>query len=569
MTERMQSKFTNQNPTLQPRSSLPQSYSSVVGLDLLTPEGATSTLMDSTGNRTLNQLLHPKPDSPPIALPKLKIGKADNEYEREADRIADQVVEKGLLQRPSVGAEILPSTPVSHRPSPLADGKLGPGQPVPLEIRRHTEGVLGTDFRDVRIHNDAHAGPIAEALGANAFAIGRDIVFAPGRYALGTTSGQKLLVHELTHVAQQQGASPALQLSPDPASERENTLFRQMKDAYTAAMSRYRNWLTNNLSRFLGDVFGSGRPTALGAVRNTFLRSYLITLVGDAFGGVGTTLAARAGARQLASAFWIARRMPYLGGIAAFFAGAIIETIVTGLFDRSQEIARLAAIGVGNIVTELINPAVDAELEALAEVFDDLSSAMQQQDLTPDQWGEVRTAFTEARDCATNAYSDVEDQSLYRQLALSTGVYGRDRVTAERNLPQSLPGTETAFHFTIEMITVEGPTRIVVPPEGDGSIIVIRSHAWNCLVDAPAGPMIREPQGMPLTYTIELMHMIYTPVTCFWLDYHIPRVFRVGSDQYGVWYGVPSGIYRMRILRPYPHAVALCGEGGYWVIAPS
>jgi hypothetical protein len=51
------------------------------------------------------------------------------------------------------------------------------------------------------------AGAGATAGGAAAFANGNDVAFAPGAYAPGTASGQRLMAHELTHVAQQGGAA--------------------------------------------------------------------------------------------------------------------------------------------------------------------------------------------------------------------------------------------------------------------------------------------------------------------------------------------------------------------------
>ena len=61
------------------------------------------------------------------------------------------------------------------------------------------EGLFGTGFEDVRIQASAKV----PALGAKALACGSVIVFAPGRYAPGSTEGRRLLGHELTHVVQQ------------------------------------------------------------------------------------------------------------------------------------------------------------------------------------------------------------------------------------------------------------------------------------------------------------------------------------------------------------------------------
>ena len=47
------------------------------------------------------------------------------------------------------------------------------------------------------------ANAAARAVGARAFTVGRDIVFAAGEYAPHTQAGRRLLAHELTHVLQQ------------------------------------------------------------------------------------------------------------------------------------------------------------------------------------------------------------------------------------------------------------------------------------------------------------------------------------------------------------------------------
>ena len=57
-----------------------------------------------------------------------------------------------------------------------------------------------TPLRTVRIHTDAAAHQAARSLGARAFAIGSDVFFANGKFAPGTSVGDRLLLHELLHV---------------------------------------------------------------------------------------------------------------------------------------------------------------------------------------------------------------------------------------------------------------------------------------------------------------------------------------------------------------------------------
>jgi hypothetical protein len=70
------------------------------------------------------------------------------------------------------------------------------------------ESRLREDLSGVRVHDGPLAGESALALGARAYTVANQIVFAPGSYAPETSGGRKLLAHELTHVLQQRGTSP-------------------------------------------------------------------------------------------------------------------------------------------------------------------------------------------------------------------------------------------------------------------------------------------------------------------------------------------------------------------------
>ena len=75
----------------------------------------------------------------------------------------------------------------------------GHGQKLPDALRVKMESFFEVDFSEVRIH----VGPQASALGAQAFAYGDDIYFAPGYFNPTTQRTQQLLAHELVHVVQQ------------------------------------------------------------------------------------------------------------------------------------------------------------------------------------------------------------------------------------------------------------------------------------------------------------------------------------------------------------------------------
>jgi hypothetical protein len=80
---------------------------------------------------------------------------------------------------------------------------------------------LGRDFSDVRVHADGKAAASARAVDAHAYTVGNHIVFGAGRYRPESSSGSRLLAHELIHTLQQGGSHPggmAAQLQVEPSS---------------------------------------------------------------------------------------------------------------------------------------------------------------------------------------------------------------------------------------------------------------------------------------------------------------------------------------------------------------
>lgn len=81
------------------------------------------------------------------------------------------------------------------------------GQPLDPDTRAFMEPRFGHDFSKVRVHTDSKAAESARAVNALAYTVGQHVVFGTGQYGPYTEAGQKLLAHELTHVAQQRGRS--------------------------------------------------------------------------------------------------------------------------------------------------------------------------------------------------------------------------------------------------------------------------------------------------------------------------------------------------------------------------
>lgn len=88
--------------------------------------------------------------------------------------------------------------------SPVHDviGK-GGGSPLDESTRASMESRFGQDFGDVRVHTDAKASASAEAVGANAYTVGSDVVFRSGHFDASSPTGQRTIAHELSHVVQQ------------------------------------------------------------------------------------------------------------------------------------------------------------------------------------------------------------------------------------------------------------------------------------------------------------------------------------------------------------------------------
>jgi hypothetical protein len=185
---------------------------------------------------------------------KLQISQPGDEYEREADRVADQVMRTpdATLAEPVAGdapppisrlqrkceqceeevqrqpmeeeeeeetlqAKETPGRTPNATPDAQAqiDGLRGGGQPLPSAVRAFFEPRFGHDFSQVRIHTDDQASASTRSVQALAYTVGRDVVFGPGQYAPDTSWGQRLIAHELTHTVQQGTATPLARARSD------------------------------------------------------------------------------------------------------------------------------------------------------------------------------------------------------------------------------------------------------------------------------------------------------------------------------------------------------------------
>jgi hypothetical protein len=168
---------------------------------------------------------------------KLVIGKISDPLEREADRVADQVMrmpgpafvavsagsaqisrkcavceakeeeEEKVQRKPAVSEDA-----VGEAPAIVDEVLRSPGQPLDSVTRAFFEPRFGRTLSHIRVHTDAAAAASARAIGARAYTRGAHIVFAGGSYQTATSMGRHLLAHELAHTAQQEhGASAFVQ----------------------------------------------------------------------------------------------------------------------------------------------------------------------------------------------------------------------------------------------------------------------------------------------------------------------------------------------------------------------
>ena len=142
---------------------------------------------------------------------KLAHNEPGDTYEKEADRVADQLLTTPVRHaasgaRPHIqrlGGQT--NGDAEAVPASVDEALAGPGRSLEQTLRRDMEQRLGHDFSQVRVHADATAEQSARDVNARAYTLGYDIVFGAGGFKPETHEGQRLIAHELTHVVQQTG----------------------------------------------------------------------------------------------------------------------------------------------------------------------------------------------------------------------------------------------------------------------------------------------------------------------------------------------------------------------------
>ena len=126
---------------------------------------------------------------------------------------------------------------IDEERSPVHDVVSSGGTPLPGDLRTDMEGRFGTDFGDVRVHNDGAAHDSAKSVNAQAYTVGSNIVFQRDKYDPASDAGKHMIAHELTHVVQQRNgpvdgsdAGGGVKIS-DPSDRFEQRRRRECRSA--------------------------------------------------------------------------------------------------------------------------------------------------------------------------------------------------------------------------------------------------------------------------------------------------------------------------------------------------
>jgi hypothetical protein len=102
------------------------------------------------------------------------------------------------------------------------------GATLPPRTLARMEHGFGASFAGVRIHANSE---LPRQIAADAFTAGTHVHFAPGLYDPSSTTGERLLAHELTHVVQQGGAGVARHVC-DSACDHDGAVARSVERSH-------------------------------------------------------------------------------------------------------------------------------------------------------------------------------------------------------------------------------------------------------------------------------------------------------------------------------------------------
>lgn len=154
--------------------------------------------------------------------PKLELTELGDSDEQEADAAANEVM-SGKVCRKISGGGAGGGMAVSSQMESQLNHLQGGGQTLPAGLRGMMERGFDRDFSQVRLHTDSEAAGLSSSINAKAFTHGNDIYFNRGQFSPETSEGQRLVAHELAHVAQGGG-----KVGRDEADEQSSPQIEKM-----------------------------------------------------------------------------------------------------------------------------------------------------------------------------------------------------------------------------------------------------------------------------------------------------------------------------------------------------
>jgi hypothetical protein len=215
-------------------------------------------LQQDVGNQAVQHLLN---DGGAPIQPKLTAGAGDDQSEREADRVAKEVLTTPTPQS-SVSSQIAarPNLPgESYRELPS-----GGGSAIPESTRASMESRFGADFTGVRLHTGSEAAELNRSIGAQAFTLGQDIYLGEESNNLESSAGKQLLAHELTHTIQQSagsGGQPTIARQTQPTGKTPN-----WRDQLNELLPKSGLLVHMMRVQTLSDLFGPELPALVNAM---------------------------------------------------------------------------------------------------------------------------------------------------------------------------------------------------------------------------------------------------------------------------------------------------------------
>jgi hypothetical protein len=245
---------------------------------------------------------------PPALQAQLTINQPGDRYEQEADHVAAQVMrmpepgvqrkcaaceeeegvqrkcaaceEEELVQRQPLEEEEeelqmkeagpAPAPTPATAPPAVQSALRAPGRPLDAGTRAYMEPRFGADFSGVRVHTDAQAAESAQAINAQAYTVGRDVVFGAGQYAPGTGAGKQLIAHELAHVVQQQlgaGDGEVMRVEVEDCNKSDGHPKKDLLQRHSEAKKLLKKALDMTLKR---DTRGDRLPAVKAALLKWF-----------------------------------------------------------------------------------------------------------------------------------------------------------------------------------------------------------------------------------------------------------------------------------------------------------